>query len=94
MLVKSITLISAALAILLSLVAGTPWLLFSFGAFWVLGALLALGWLWLICSRVDMTQEQTEDDPFYRKWMYVYIEALIQLLQGGQPGVEEKSHGI
>ena len=81
MLVKSITLISAALAILLSLVAGTPWLLFSFGAFWVLGALLALGWLWLICSRVDMTQEQEEDDPFYRKWMYVYIEALIQLLQ-------------
>ena len=81
MLVKSITLISAVLAALLSLAAGTPWLLFSFGAFWVLGALLALGWLWLICSRVDMTQEQTEDDPFYRKWMYVYIEALIQLLQ-------------
>lgn len=81
MLVKSITLISAVLAVLLSVLVGTPWLLFSFGAFWLLGALLALGWLWLICSRVDMTTEETEDDPFYRKWMYVYIEVLIQILQ-------------
>ena len=81
MLLKSITLLSVVLAGILALVGGTPWLLFSFGAFWTLGALLALGWLWLICSKVDMTQEETEDDPFYRKWMYIYIEALIQLLQ-------------
>ena len=81
MLVKSVTLISAVLAILLAVATGNFWLLFSFVGFWLLGAALALGFLFAICSRVDMTQEQTEDDPFYRKWMYVYIEALIQLLQ-------------
>lgn len=81
MLLKSVTLLSAVLAVVLAVILGNPWLLFSFAGFWLLGALLALGWLWLICSRVDMTQEQTEDDPFYRKWMYVYIEALIQILQ-------------
>ena len=81
MLLKTITLISAVLAVVLAAVLGNPWLLFSFAGFWLLGALLALGFLYAICSRVDMTQEQTEDDPFYRKWMYIYIEALIQLLQ-------------
>ena len=81
MLLKTITVLSAVLAIALAAAFRIPWLLFSFGAFWLLGAMLALGWLWLICSKVDMSQEQTEDDPFYRKWMYIYIEVLIQLLQ-------------
>ena len=52
-----------------------------FVGFWGMGAFFALGWLWLLCSRVDMNAEQEEDDPLYRKWMYIYIEALINLLQ-------------
>ena len=41
MLLKSITLISAVLAVALALAVGNPWLLFSFTSFWLLGILLA-----------------------------------------------------
>ena len=88
MLVKTVTLSALVLAAVVCALcggfAGLGWLWMLpalFAGFWLLGAALALGWLWLICSRVDMAQEQTEDDPFYRRWMYVYIEALIDLLQ-------------
>ena len=41
---------------------------------------LAFGFLWFICSRVDLEQPQEEDSPFYRAMMYLYIEALISLV--------------
>ena len=88
MLVKTVTLAALALAAAVCALcggfAGTGWLWMLpllFVGFWGMGAAFSLGWLWLICSRVDMTQEQEEDDPFYRKWMHIYIEALINILR-------------
>ena len=81
MLLKTITILSVVQAVFMAVIWENPWLLLTFCGYWLVDALLAFGWLWLICSRVDMTQEQTADDPFYRKWMYIYIEALVQLLQ-------------
>ena len=88
MLIKTVTMVAAVLAAVVCALCGGfggmgwLWMLpLLFVGFWGMGAFFALGWLWLICSRVDMTQEQEEDDPFYRKWMYVYIEALINILQ-------------
>ncbi len=42
--------------------------------------LLALVFLWAICRRVDPDVPQEEDDPFYRRIMYLYIEALMNLV--------------
>lgn len=42
---------------------------------------LAYGFLWFVCSRVDLDEPQPdEDDPFYRAVMYLYIEALVTLV--------------
>ena len=88
MLIKTITWISALLAVVLCALwggfggLGFLWMLpLTFAGLWLLGALLALGFLWILCARVDMEKEQEEDDPFYRRWMHVYIEALINLLR-------------
>lgn len=44
-------------------------------------ALLAFLFLIIVCARVDLNEPQAEhDDPFYRKVMYLYIEALIHLV--------------
>lgn len=43
-------------------------------------ALLALGFLWLICALVDLETPQEHDSKFYRSVMYIYIEALISLV--------------
>ena len=44
-------------------------------------ALLAFLFLVIVCGRVDLNEPQAEhDDPFYRKVMYLYIEALIHLV--------------
>ncbi len=42
--------------------------------------LLALLFLILVCKRVDLNTPQEEDDPVYRRIMYVYIEALMNLV--------------
>lgn len=42
--------------------------------------LLAFLFLCILCARVDLRKPQEHDDPFYRKVMYVYIEALISLV--------------
>ena len=88
MLIKTVTLAAVILAAVVCALcggfAGLGWiwmLPLLFVGFWGMGAFFALAWLWLLCSRVDMNAEQEEDDPFYRKWMYIYIEALINLLQ-------------
>ena len=57
------------------------WLLpVFFIGFFLLLAALAVGFLWIVCARVDMEAPQEEDSPFYRKVMYLYIEALISLV--------------
>ena len=96
MLIKTITFAAAfAAAVLCALCDGFfgwgfIWMLpVFFAASWIAFAVLALLWLWLICARVDMTKEEDEDDPFYRKWMHVYIEALINVLQ-----VRTKTRGL
>ena len=96
MLVKTVTLFAlVAAAVICALCGGFSslgwiWMLPVFFALaWLVGAVLALGWLWLLCSRVDLTTPQEEDDPFYRKWMYIYIEALINILQ-----VRTKTSGL
>ncbi len=64
--------------------AGTMWLWLlpvSLLGSVLLLALLAFLFLWFMCSRVDITKEQTEDDPFYRGMLTLYIEALITLLR-------------
>ena len=88
MLVKTVMLFAlVAAAIICALCGGFAslgwiWMLPVFFVLsWLVCAALALLWLWLLCRRVDLTKEQEEDDPFYRKWMHIYIEALINLLQ-------------
>ncbi|MBQ4600954.1 MAG: 1-acyl-sn-glycerol-3-phosphate acyltransferase [Oscillospiraceae bacterium] len=49
------------------------------GSFLLL-ALLAFLFVWFVCSRVDTSREQTEDDPFFRRLTGLYIEALIPVL--------------
>ncbi len=43
-------------------------------------SLLALGFLWAICAAVDLDNPQEEDSKFYRPIMYVYVEALMNLV--------------
>ncbi len=43
--------------------------------------LLAFGFLVLLCRRVDLDVPQEHDDPFYRRVMYVYVDALISLVR-------------
>ena len=43
--------------------------------------LLALAFLGIVCALVDLDKPQGPDDPFYRRVMYLYIEALITLVR-------------
>ena len=47
---------------------------------WLGLALLAFLFLCVLCARVDIHQEQTEDNKFYRTVMNIYIQALKTLL--------------
>ena len=57
------------------------WLLpVFFVAFYLVLFLLAVLFLWICCSRVDLSVPQEEDSRFYRTLMHPYIEALISLV--------------
>ena len=43
--------------------------------------LLAFVFLWFCCALVDMDKPQEHDSKFYRRIMYLYIEALASLMQ-------------
>ncbi len=59
----------------------SAWLLpVFFVGFFLLLSLVALGFLWAVCRAVDLDKPQESDSKFYRAVMYVYIEALIQLV--------------
>ena len=83
MLLKTIAGVSLVLACVLSLCLG--WAIWTvpvaFAGLFLIGFGLAVFFLWIICARVDLTKPQEEDDRFYRSVMYVYIEALIQLVR-------------
>ena len=82
MLLKCITGISLLLSVILFVCTNAAlWLLpvFFIGLF-LLGALLAVAFLWVCCARVDMSVPQEEDSNFYRRLMHPYIEALITLV--------------
>ena len=52
----------------------------TFVGAWMMLALLALLFLIIIANRVDLEEEQTEDNKFYRAVMRLYIQALKTLL--------------
>ena len=80
MLLKSITLLSAVLAVLEC--QGNLWMIpLAFVGNFLGLALLAFVFFVAVSYMVDQNKEQEEDDPFYRWVIAVYVEALIQLLQ-------------
>ena len=82
MLLKGIAAVSLVLAAVICVVWDLSlWLIpVAFAAAYLVLALIALGFLWLICALVDLNKPQEHDSKFYRSIMYVYIEALISLV--------------
>ena len=80
MLLKGIAAVSAVLAVVLTL--GNSWWMLPvyFALCYGVLFLAALGYLWLILRFVDITREQETDSRFYRRWMYIYIDALVSLV--------------
>ncbi len=86
MLLGSIGVISALVAVAAAFcweTSGLWWIAVALGSFlgcYLVLAALAFGFLVLICRLVDLEKPQTHDSKFYRSVMYVYIEALINLV--------------
>ena len=82
MLIKTITGLSALLSVILLALGcfGIVWLVPVFAGIWLGLAIIALAFLWIVCALVDLDKPQEEDDPVYRSIMYVYIEALMNLV--------------
>ena len=83
MLFKTITGVSALLSVILLALGcfGIVWLVPVFAGIFLALALLALAFLCIVCAMVDLNKPQAEnDDPVYRAIMYVYIEALMNLV--------------
>lgn len=77
-------LVAAAVCLGCSAFSGLAWLWMlplTFAGCWLFGLVLAFVFLCIICGRVDLEKEQEEDDPFYRRVMHLYIEALIMLMR-------------
>jgi len=82
MLLKGIAAASAVLSVGLCLLLRWSlwWIVPLFAACYLVLFLLAFGYLCWVCGKVDLSQPQAEhDDPFYRRVMDVYIEALMML---------------
>lgn len=86
MLFKGITAVSVVAALLeclrIELTAMPMVLLFigNFCGWFVVLTLAALVFLLVVCSLVDLEKEQEQDSKFYRAVMYLYIEALMNLM--------------
>ena len=82
MLLKGIAAVSLVFAVIFYMtVRQVLWLaavVFAVG--YLLFAFIAVAFLWIVCKKVDMTVPQEVDSPFYRRVMYLYIEALISLV--------------
>ena len=81
MLLKSITILSAILAVLECLGGSFLLLPLCFAGNFLGLTLAAFLFLVVVSYIVDQDKEQEEDDPFYRGVIKIYVEALIQLLQ-------------
>ena len=82
MLLKGIAALSLILSLILKAILGFGWLWIipAFALVYLLGAGIALAFLWISCALVDMEKPQESDSPFYRRLAYLYIEALISLV--------------
>lgn len=66
------------------------WLLpVLFIGFWLGSVLLAFVFLCILCACVDLDKPQETDSPFYRFFMYLYIEALMTLV-----GLDMETDGL
>ena len=85
MLIKGISAASAVLALLQTNGTGIGSLALGytlhFAANWLLLAALAVGFLAAVSYAVDPDKEQEDDDPFYRKVIAVYVEALVTVMR-------------
>lgn len=82
MLLKGIAAVSAVLAAAMCLLLSWNlwWIPVLFIGWYLVLFGLAFGYLCWVCGRVDLNEPQAEhDDPFYRRVMDLYIEALIML---------------
>ena len=82
MLLKGIAALSLVLAaVMFACFDLAAWLIPAvFAVCYLALALLAFGFLCLVCALVDLDKPQEHDSKFYRSVMYVYIEALISLV--------------
>lgn len=83
MLFRTITGLSLVLScVIFACLEGSLWLLPVLFMLCFLGlCALAFGFLWVVCALVDLDKPLPEEDsPFYRAIMYVYIEALMNLV--------------
>lgn len=85
MLLKGITVLSAVLALVRCLTIGLTavpiyWhFVLNFLGYYGMLFLAAVVFLAVLCVRVDMSRPQETDNAFYRRVMYLYIEALMSL---------------
>lgn len=82
MLLKGIAAVSAVLSVGMCLMLSWSlwWIPALFIGWYLVLFLLAFGYLCWVCGRVNLDEPQAEhDDPFYRRVMDIYIEALIML---------------
>lgn len=83
MLFKAIHILSVLLSVAIFFACDMAlWMLIPVCAgVWLALALLALAFLVIVCALVNLEEPQPEEDsPFYRAVMYVYIEALMNLV--------------
>ena len=82
MLLKGIAALSLVLAAVMFVCFDlAAWLIpVLFAVCYLVLALIAFGFLCLICALVDLEKPQEHDSKFYRSIMYVYIEALVSLV--------------
>lgn len=89
MILKSMTVISLAAAVLLSL-GGPVWFfpLYLIGCFAAL-LVLAVAVLLIACALVDMEKPMARESKFYRRLMYPYIELVMRLV-----GIRLRTEGL
>ncbi len=96
MLIMLITVLSVISSVLTCLLGGNfmniSWLWtlpLGFAGTWLGLALLFFLFLWVCCAVVDITKPREEDSPFYRRLMYITIEAAVTLI-----GVRLETEGL
>ena len=82
MLLKSIAGLSLVLSAAWVALGQLSWWLLPllFAGLYLVFALIAFLFLWLVCRAVDLEKPQEEDDPFYRAVMNLYVEVLVMLV--------------